>query len=123
MVDQAVQPAEGNIGSATIKVVGVGGNGSNAVSRMYRDRIPEVEYITVNTDAQALTRSDVPVRIRVGDRTARGLGVGGDLRRVANVTKKTATNSNRSLMELILCSSQQEWVVEPEPVALLLSLR
>jgi len=78
MVDQAVQPAEGNIGSATIKVVGVGGGGSNAVSRMYRDRIPEVEYITVNTDAQVLTRSDVPVRIRVGDRTARGLGVGGD---------------------------------------------
>ena len=66
------------IGSATIKVVGVGGGGSNAVSRMYRDRIPEVEYITVNTDAQALARSDVPIRIRVGDRTARGLGVGGD---------------------------------------------
>ena len=78
MVDQAQTPIEGNIGSATIKVVGVGGGGSNAVSRMYRDRIPEVEYITVNTDAQALTRSDVPIRIRVGDRTARGLGVGGD---------------------------------------------
>ncbi len=78
MVDQAVTPIEGSIGSATIKVVGVGGGGSNAVSRMYRERIPEVEYITVNTDAQALSRSDVPIRIRVGDRTARGLGVGGD---------------------------------------------
>ncbi|MDA1279320.1 MAG: cell division protein FtsZ [Chloroflexi bacterium] len=78
MVDQAVTPIDGNIGSAKIKVIGVGGGGSNAVSRMYRDRIPEVEYITVNTDAQALTRSEVPIRIRVGDRTARGLGVGGD---------------------------------------------
>ncbi len=66
------------IGMANIKVVGVGGGGSNAVSRMYRDRIPEVEYVTINTDAQALVRSDVPMRLRVGDRTARGLGVGGD---------------------------------------------
>ena len=39
---------------------------------------PEVEYITINTDAQALVMSDVPVKIRVGDLTARGLGVGGD---------------------------------------------
>lgn len=68
----------GDIGAAKIKVVGVGGGGSNAVSRMYRDRIPEVDYIIVNTDAQALQRSDLPVTIRVGDQTARGLGVGGD---------------------------------------------
>ena len=64
--------------TATIKVVGVGGGGSNAVNRMYRDRIPEVEYIAVNTDSQALDYSRVPVRLRVGDETARGLGVGGD---------------------------------------------
>jgi len=67
-----------DIGTATIKVVGVGGGGSNAVSRMYRDRMPGVEYITVNTDAQALARSDAATRLRVGDETARGLGVGGD---------------------------------------------
>ena len=78
MVDQTVTTIEEDIGLAAIKVVGVGGGGSNAVSRMYRERIPEVEYISVNTDAQALSRSDVPMRIRVGDRTARGLGVGGD---------------------------------------------
>ena len=63
---------------ATIKVVGVGGGGSNAVNRMYRDRIPEIEYIAVNTDSQALDNSTVPLRLRVGDQTARGLGVGGD---------------------------------------------
>ena len=66
------------IGTAKIMVVGVGGGGSNAVSRMYRDRIPEVDYIAINTDAQALKRSELPVTIRVGDETARGLGVGGD---------------------------------------------
>ena len=68
----------GVIGNANIKVVGCGGGGSNAVSRMYRERIPKVEYISINTDSQALQRSDVPIRLRVGDKTARGLGVGGD---------------------------------------------
>ena len=76
MLDQNTPSAD--IGAAKIKVVGVGGGGSNAVSRMYRDRIPEVDYIIVNTDAQALSRSEMPVVVRVGDQTARGLGVGGD---------------------------------------------
>ncbi len=76
MLDQRTPDSE--IGAAKIKVVGVGGGGSNAVSRMYRDRIPEVDYIIVNTDAQALSRSEMPVIVRVGDQTARGLGVGGD---------------------------------------------
>ena len=66
------------VGTATIKVVGVGGGGQNAVSRMYRDPIPGAEYIIVNTDKQAIELSPVPVRLRVGDGTARGLGVGGD---------------------------------------------
>jgi cell division protein FtsZ len=66
------------VGTAIIKVVGVGGGGQNAVSRMYRDPIPGAEYIIVNTDKQAIELSPVPVRLRVGDDTARGLGVGGD---------------------------------------------
>lgn len=79
MADQhAYAAAAGNIGTAVIKVVGVGGGGCNAVSRMFRERIPEVEYIAVNTDQQALERVSLPVRVRVGDATARGLGVGGD---------------------------------------------
>lgn len=67
-----------NDGIAKIKVVGVGGGGCNAVSRMFRERIQGVEYVAVNTDAQALMRSDVPLRIRMGERLTRGLGVGGD---------------------------------------------
>ncbi len=73
----AIRPANLAL-NATIKVVGVGGGGSNAVNRMFRDPIPEVEYIAVNTDSQALEFSTAPVRVRVGDETARGLGVGGD---------------------------------------------
>ena len=69
---------EGTVGAANIKVVGVGGGGQNAVNRMYRERVPEVEYISINTDSQALDASSVPIRLRVGDATARGLGVGGD---------------------------------------------
>ena len=69
---------EEEIPLADVKVVGVGGGGSNAVSRMYRERLPEVDYITINTDGQALMRSDVPLRLRIGDGIAHGLGVGGD---------------------------------------------
>ena len=78
MLDKRNSTGTDAIGAAKIKVVGVGGGGSNAVSRMYRDRIPEVDYILINTDAQALARSELPVTVRVGDQTARGLGVGGD---------------------------------------------
>ncbi len=61
-----------------IKVVGVGGGGSNAVTRMYRSRIPGVEYIAANTDAQALASAEASLRLRVGDRIAGGMGVGGN---------------------------------------------
>ncbi len=69
---------EAEVALADVKVVGVGGGGSNAVSRMYRERLSDVDYITVNTDGQALMRSDVPTRLRIGDNVAHGLGVGGD---------------------------------------------
>ncbi len=61
-----------------IKVVGIGGGGSNAVTRMYRSRIPSVEYIAANTDAQALANAEASLRLRVGDKIARGMGVGGN---------------------------------------------
>ena len=65
-------------GVAKIKVIGVGGGGSNAVSRMFRERISGVEYIVMNTDIQALMKSDVPNRIRIGEHLTQGMGVGGD---------------------------------------------
>ena len=77
VAEQTVAP-DANIKIAQLKVVGVGGGGSNAVSRMYRERLEDVEYITSNTDAQALVRTDVPTKIRIGDAIAAGLGVGGD---------------------------------------------
>jgi cell division protein FtsZ len=63
---------------ARIKVIGVGGGGSNAVERMIKEGMPGVEFIAVNTDAQALTDSSAPTRVRIGDKLTRGLGAGGD---------------------------------------------
>jgi len=63
---------------AKIKVIGLGGGGSNVVSRMVRDEIQGVEFIAMNTDAQALAIIEAPMRIQLGDKLAKGLGVGGD---------------------------------------------
>ena len=64
---------------ALIRVIGVGGGGSNAVNRMIRAEMMGVEFIALNTDAQALLQSDAPHKIRIGDKITRGLGAGGDV--------------------------------------------
>ncbi|MHB8399766.1 MAG: cell division protein FtsZ [Candidatus Limnocylindrales bacterium] len=63
---------------ALIRVIGIGGGGSNAVNRMIRAEMMGVEFIACNTDAQALLQSDAPHKIRIGDKLTRGLGAGGD---------------------------------------------
>ena len=63
---------------ANIKVVGVGGGGCNAVDRMIEEGLQGVEFIAVNTDAQALMLSKAPTRVRIGDKLTRGLGSGGN---------------------------------------------
>ncbi|MEK7806891.1 MAG: cell division protein FtsZ, partial [Chloroflexota bacterium] len=59
-----------------IKVVGVGGGGSNAVSRMFKEKLPVVEYYAMNTDAQHLFRCEVGHRLVIGQNLTRGLGAG-----------------------------------------------
>ncbi|HEY78900.1 MAG TPA: cell division protein FtsZ [Dehalococcoidia bacterium] len=63
---------------ARIKVIGLGGGGCNAITRMVREEIQGVEFIAVNTDAQALAITEAPVRFQLGEKVSRGLGVGGD---------------------------------------------
>lgn len=63
---------------AVIKVIGAGGGGSNAVDRMVADGVQGVEFITINTDWQALQHSAADVRIRIGDKLTKGLGSGGN---------------------------------------------
>ncbi|TDO83430.1 cell division protein FtsZ [Halanaerobium saccharolyticum] len=63
---------------ANIKVVGVGGGGNNAVNRMIEEGLDGVEFIAINTDAQALMASNAGVTIRIGEKITRGLGAGSD---------------------------------------------
>ncbi len=64
--------------AARIKVIGVGGGGSNAVNRMIASEIEGIEFWTMNTDAQALSHSDATRRIQLGQKLTRGLGAGGN---------------------------------------------
>jgi cell division protein FtsZ len=65
-------------GLPPIKVVGVGGGGCNAINRMVEARIGGVDFVGVNTDAQALARCDANDRVRIGERITKGLGAGSD---------------------------------------------
>ncbi len=82
---------------ARIKVIGVGGGGQNAVNRMMEEGIQGVEFISANTDAQALTLSRAPVRVRLGDKITRGLGAGGD----PEIGRKAAEESSDELYNVL----------------------
>jgi cell division protein FtsZ len=67
-----------SVGSARMKVVGVGGAGNNAVNRMIFSNLQGVEFVAVNTDCQALTKSSAATKVQIGSRITKGLGSGGD---------------------------------------------
>lgn len=82
---------------ALIRVIGVGGGGSNAVNRMIRAELMGVEFIAVNTDAQALLQSDAPHKIRIGDKITKGLGAGGD----PNIGQRAAEEDSEKIHEAL----------------------
>jgi cell division protein FtsZ len=82
---------------ATIKVVGVGGGGGNAINRMIEEGLGGVEFISINTDAQALLLSKAKTRVRVGDKLTRGLGAGGN----PEIGRKAAEESADELYEVL----------------------
>jgi cell division protein FtsZ len=82
---------------ARIKVLGVGGGGSNAVNRMIEEGLRGVEFVAINTDAQALMLSEAPRRVRIGDKLTKGLGSGGD----ADTGAKAAEESSDDIYEVI----------------------
>ncbi len=84
-------------GFAQIRVIGVGGGGSNAVNRMIQANMMGIEFIAVNTDAQALLLTDTPHRIRIGDKLTRGLGAGGN----PSVGAKAAEENSEDLYEVL----------------------
>ena len=78
-----------------IKVVGVGGGGCNAVNNMYKEGVEGVTYAVCNTDSQSLSRSDVPVKIQLGE----GLGAGGDPERGRNEAENTLDSIKKLLSD------------------------
>ena len=82
---------------ARIKVVGVGGGGCNAVNRMIEEGIQGVEFVAINTDAQALTLAKAPTRVRIGNKLTRGLGAGGD----PEMGRKSAEESAEDLYNVL----------------------
>ena len=82
---------------ADIKVLGVGGGGSNAVNRMLEAGLRGVSFIAVNTDAQALRMSRAPVRVQIGEKLTKGLGSGG----TPAIGEKAAEESQEELYEVL----------------------
>lgn len=86
-----------NDAAARIKVIGVGGGGNNAVDRMIDDSLMGAEFITVNTDHQALARSKAPTKIQIGDKLTRGLGAGAN----PDIGTKAAEESAEDIMSVL----------------------
>ncbi|WP_216830864.1 cell division protein FtsZ [Alkalihalobacterium elongatum] len=82
---------------ATIKVIGVGGGGSNAVNRMIENGLQGVEFIAVNTDAQALHLSKAEIKLQLGGKLTRGLGAGAN----PDIGKKAAEESKEQIEEAL----------------------
>lgn len=84
-------------GTATIKVIGVGGAGNNAVNRMLDQGIKSVDFIAVNTDRQALQKSKASTKIQIGEKITRGLGAGAN----PDVGAQSAEESKTELSEVL----------------------
>lgn len=82
---------------AQIKVIGVGGGGNNAVDRMIEKGLSSVDFITINTDHQALSRSQAPAKIQIGEKMTRGLGAGAN----PEIGTKSAEESREEIVQAI----------------------
>ncbi len=90
---------------ARIKVVGVGGGGCNAVNRMIEEEVKGIEFIAINTDAQALLFSKAETRVHIGEKVTRGLGAGGN----PEIGRKAAEESQEEL-ERVLAGSDMVFI-------------
>jgi cell division protein FtsZ len=98
MVQQAKETDMGPENFAEIRVIGVGGGGTNAVNRMIAEGLRGVNFVAVNTDGQALLQSCASQKLRIGDKLTRGLGAGGD----PTIGEKAAEESSEDLYDALV---------------------
>ena len=103
---------------AVIKVVGVGGGGTNAVNRMIEEGIRGVEFVAINTDAQALAISDADIKVHIGTDLTRGLGAGANPEVGRKAADESRTTLPRRSLAPIWCSSPAARAVAPVPALL-----
>src|SRR5262245_36612376 len=82
---------------ARIKVIGVGGGGSNAVNRMIMSKMTGVDFLVANTDCQALKSSRAPIRVQIGSKLTKGLGAGSN----PEVGRQAALEDTEKLLEVL----------------------
>ncbi len=90
---------------AKIKVIGLGGAGCNAITRMVREQIRGVEFIAMNTDAQHLAITEAAIRIQLGERATRGLGAGGD-----RALGRKAAEESRDEIKQVMAASDMTFI-------------
>lgn len=99
---------------ATIKVIGVGGGGNNAVNRMIEHGVQGVEFIAVNTDAQALNLSKAPIKLQIGAKLTRGLGAGANPEVGKKRLRRARSKSKRRCAAPTWCLSPPAWAAARE---------
>jgi len=90
---------------AKIRVIGLGGGGCNAITRMVQEEIRGVEFVAMNTDAQALAITEAPARIQLGEKLTKGLGVGGDY-----ILGEKAADENRDEIKEIVSGADMVFI-------------
>jgi cell division protein FtsZ len=92
--------------SSIIKVIGVGGGGSNAVNHMYRSGIKDVDFVVCNTDAQALANSPVPVKIQLGNSLTEGRGAGNK----PDIGRQSAIENLQDVIDLLASNTKMVFI-------------
>jgi cell division protein FtsZ len=95
--DKPGTAADAAVAPAKIKVIGVGGGGGNAVNRMLESHLRGIEFVSANTDLQALQKCRAPVKLQLGVQLTKGLGAGGD----PEVGRKSALEDTERILELL----------------------
>ena len=101
-----VIPVNWEVNRSIIKVMGVGGGGSNAVNHMFRTGIKDVSFIVCNTDAQALRHSPVPEKLQLGETITKGRGAGCD----PGIARKAALESKDKIAQLLSDSTEMIFI-------------